>query len=86
MDGVSVHTFYLHHTYGIINMQLQIGVMYLIYIIEFDDLIKQAVKVIEERHYFQGWANWTHGGEAHNVREENGHHVITHGLHCLSCH
>lgn len=74
-------------SHDIINiMWLQICAMYLINIIEFDDLIKQAVEVIEECHYFQGWADWTHGSEAHNIREENGHQVITCGLHWLSWH
>lgn len=42
-------------SHDIINiMWLQICAMYLINIIEFDDLIKQAVEVIEECHYFQG--------------------------------
>lgn len=33
---------------------MQSCIMYLIYIVEFDDLIKQAVEVIEECHNFQG--------------------------------
>lgn len=60
--------------------------MYLVDIVELDDLIKETVEVIEDGDHLQGRANGAHGGEAHDVREKDCHHVITLRLHRLPSH
>lgn len=50
-------------------------------IVHLDDVVKEAVEVVEERHHLHRRADGAHGGEAHNVREEDGHHVVALRLH-----
>lgn len=53
---------------------------HLVHVVHPNDVIKQAVEVIEERHHLQCRADGTHGGEAHDVREEDGDYVVALGL------
>lgn len=45
---------------------------HLVHVIHPDDVVKQAVEVVEEGHHLQRRADGAHGGEAHDVREEDG--------------
>lgn len=48
-------------------------VMYLVDVVLLDNVVEEAVEVVEERHHLHRGADGAHGGEAHNVREEDGH-------------
>lgn len=58
----------------------------LVHIIHLDDVIKQAVEVIQEGHHLHGGTDRAHGGEAHNVREEDRYHVVALRLNWLPRH
>lgn len=62
------------------------AVTYFVDIVHLDDVIKEAVEVIEECDDLHRRADGAHGGEAHNVREEDGHNVVALWLHRFSCH
>lgn len=59
---------------------------YFIDIVQLDDVVKEAVKVIEEGHHLHCRAYRAHGCETNNVWEEDGHHVIAAWFHRLPCH
>lgn len=50
-------------------------------VIHLDDVVKEAVEVVEERYHLHRRADGAHGGEAHNIREEDRHHVVALWLH-----
>ena len=51
-----------------------------------DDVIEEAVELVEQRHHLHGRADGAHGGEAHNVREEDSHVVVGTRLYRLPGH
>lgn len=59
---------------------------HLVHVVHPNDVVKQAVEVVEERHHLQRRADGTHGGEAHDVREEDGDEVVALRLHRFSRH
>lgn len=59
---------------------------YFVDIVHLDDVIKEAVEVIEEVYHLHSGADGAHGGEANDIREEDGHYVVATWLHCLPCH
>lgn len=54
---------------------------YFVDVIQLDDVIEEAVEVVKERYNLHRRTHRTHGGETHNVREEDGHQVVTTWFH-----
>lgn len=59
---------------------------YFVDIMQLDDVIEQIVEVVEERDHLHGRADGAHGGEAHYIREKDGHHFVALRLHRLPRH
>lgn len=56
-------------------------VAHLVNVVHLDDVVKEAVEVVEERYHLHRRADGAHGGEAHNIREEDRHYVVALRLH-----
>lgn len=56
-------------------------VTHLVDVVHLDDVVEQAVEVVEERHHLHRRADGAHGREADDVREEDGHDVVALRLH-----
>lgn len=68
----------MSHPYCIALSEKQkaLFVTYFVDIVHLDDVVKEAVEIVEERHHLHRRTDRTHGGEAHDVREEDGHHFV----------
>lgn len=59
---------------------------HLVHVIHLDDVIKEAVEVIEEGDHLHRGADGAHGGEAHDIREEDCHDIVALRLHWFPRH
>lgn len=59
---------------------------HLVHVIDLDDVIKEAVEVVEEGDHLHRGADGAHGGEAHDIREEDRHYIVALRFHWFPCH
>lgn len=81
MYNINHKHFVTHEKHNKVKSKIAAWVTHFIDVVHLDDVVEEAVEVVEERHHFHRRADGAHGREAHDVGEEDGHRLVALRLH-----